>query len=134
LRPAFDAGPVLHEEFSMSALHQDELLLTESNYARLSQLNGVALRDVLDAADVVPDALAPDDLVTMRGQVRVRHEASGLEQTLTLCWPEEVKPEEGRISVLSPIGTALLGRRAGAWVALRLPGGQSQRLRIEALL
>jgi regulator of nucleoside diphosphate kinase len=134
LRPAFDAGPVLHEELSMSAFHQDELLLTESNYARLSQLNGGALLAVLDAADVVPDAQAPDDLVTVRGQVRVRHETSGQEQTLTLCWPEDVKPEEGRISVLSPIGTALLGRRAGAWVALRLPGGQSQRLRIEALL
>jgi regulator of nucleoside diphosphate kinase len=118
----------------MSSDRQDELLLTESNYARLSRLNCDALRDVLDAADVVPDALVPDDLVTVRGQVRVRHEASGHAQTLTLCWPEEAQAEEGRISVLSPIGTALLGRRAGAWVALRLPGGQSQRLRIEALL
>jgi regulator of nucleoside diphosphate kinase len=119
----------------MSVIHEGELLLTESNYARLSQLNGFALSDVLDAADVLPDALVPEDVVTVQTQVRVRHEASGVEQTLTLCWPEDVKPEEGRISVLSPIGTALLGRRAGDWVEWSLPtAGQPHRLRIEALL
>lgn len=118
----------------MSVRHEDERLLTESNYARLLQLNGDALLEVLDAADVVPDALAPKDLVTVRGQVRVRHETSGHEQTLTLCWPEDVQPAAGRISVLSPIGTALLGRRTGTWVAWHPPSGPTRRLRIEALL
>jgi regulator of nucleoside diphosphate kinase len=117
----------------MSIVHEAELLLTESNYARLLQLNGAPF-ELLDAADVVPDDQAPDDLVTLRAQVRVRHEPSGAEQTLTLCWPEDARPEDGCISVLSPLGRALLGRRAGDLVNWVPPTGRPQRLLIEALL
>jgi regulator of nucleoside diphosphate kinase len=58
---------------------------------------------------------------------------SGRRRRLTLCYPGEARPDEGRISVLSPVGLSLLGRTVGAHAAWQGPGGGAV-LHIGALL
>ncbi len=74
----------------------------------------------------------PPDVVTMRSRVRVLDMVSGRAATYTICYPTEANLEAGRLSVLAPIGTALLGYREGDVVEWPVPGGV-RVLKIEKL-
>jgi len=91
-----------------------------------------ALEAELERAQVVPAAALPQDVVTMRARVRVTDLADGAQRTLTLVFPGEADAAQGKISVLAPLGTALLGYRAGDTVEWQVPGGL-RRFRIEAV-
>jgi regulator of nucleoside diphosphate kinase len=82
---------------------------------------------VLSVDDVTPD------VVTMHSTVRVRDVGGNRSMIYTLVFPSEANLEQGRISVLAPVGTALLGFRAGDIVEWPTPGG-TRRLRIEEVL
>lgn len=87
----------------------------------------------LDRAIVLdPSELAPT-VVTMYAAVRVRDLDSGLSQELTLVSPSEADVSAGRISVLAPLGTALIGYRQGDVVERVMPGGP-RRLLIEGVV
>ncbi len=82
-----------------------------------------ALEEELERAEVVePDELPPD-VVTMRSRVRVHDLVSGDDAVYTLVFPREADVAQGRLSVLAPIGTALLGYRAGDVIEWPVPGG-----------
>jgi regulator of nucleoside diphosphate kinase len=70
----------------------------------------------------------------MYTRIVVEAPADGTRRTLTLCYPEDADPAAGFVSVLSPIGTALLGSRCGETVEWRTPTGDVQRLRIVEVL
>src|SRR3954468_10480119 len=63
----------------------------------------------LRRARVVPRAEVPPDVVTMGSTVRLTDLETGEEETYTLVYPEDADIEENRLSVLAPVGTALLG-------------------------
>jgi regulator of nucleoside diphosphate kinase len=92
-----------------------------------------ALAAELDRAKVLAARDIPRDVVTMHVPVRVTDLDDGRQRTLTLVFPGEAASAQGKISVLAPIGTALLGYRAGDTVEWRVPGGL-RRFRIEAVL
>jgi regulator of nucleoside diphosphate kinase len=69
----------------------------------------------------------------MNSQVRVKDMDSKTEMVFTLVFPAEADYEQGRLSVLAPVGTALLGYRAGEIVEWKVPGGV-RKLRIEQIL
>jgi regulator of nucleoside diphosphate kinase len=92
-----------------------------------------ALEDELENARTVGSRHIPDDVVTMRSQVRVRDLASGKAMDLRVVFPSEADSEQGKISVLAPVGTALLGYRVGDTVEWKVPGGL-KRLKIERIL
>ncbi len=73
------------------------------------------------------------DVVTMNSQARVRDLNSNEEMVFTLVFPAEVDYVRGRLSVIAPIGTALLGYRAGDTVEWKVPAG-IRRLKIEQVL
>lgn len=77
----------------------------------------------LDRARVVPDAEVPDDVVTMNSTVRIRDQRTREVETFTLVYPHEADVLEGRVSVLAPLGLALLGTRAGEVVRWQVPAG-----------
>ena len=58
----------------------------------------------------------------------------GEQRKLTLCYPDDAEPSAGFISVLSPVGLALLGRRVGAQVSWTMPSGKQRLLTIDAML
>lgn len=112
-------------------------LLNELDHVRIDRLlaqdrNSVseALAQLLDDADIVAPADVPADVVTMYTRITVQEMPDGEQRTMTLCYPPDVDAAAGFVSVLSPIGTALLGRRAGEKAQWATPTGDIQRLRI----
>ena len=75
----------------------------------------------------------PPDVVTMGSTVRLRDLETGEEETYTLVYPDEADIEANRLSVLAPVGTALLGYRAGDVVEWPVPAGV-RRFRIEEVV
>jgi len=114
------------------------LYLTELDVTRLEGIasrSGTAeLDEMLDAllaraAIVAPDAI-PQDVVTMNSRVLCTLEGEAQPRGWTLVYPDDADLAGGRLSVLSPIGQALLGARAGQTVDYRLPDGRAQRVTI----
>jgi regulator of nucleoside diphosphate kinase len=81
------------------------------------------LEHELDRARVVEGQLLPGDRVAVSSTVRVRDLDSGVSHSYTLVWPSHADAAKRRISVLAPMGTALLGCRAGDRVEWQMPGG-----------
>jgi regulator of nucleoside diphosphate kinase len=100
---------------------------------RWEEVHLMALAEELEDAEVVEPERVPPDVVTMRSRVRVRDMVSGDLATYTLSYPVEANLDAGKLSVLAPIGTALLGYREGDVVEWPVPGGV-RVLRIEKLL
>jgi regulator of nucleoside diphosphate kinase len=91
------------------------------------------LEDELDRAAVVSSRKVPPDIVTMNTRMRVKDLDSGKEMTIQLVFPNEADYEEGKISIMAPIGTALIGYGAGDTVEWEVPAG-IRRLRIEEII
>ncbi len=97
--------------------------IVEELFRRSTALeNGAeALHEVLDSAQIVPQKEIPQDVVTMNSTVTVEDVVSGERRQVTLVYPEEADAQSGRISVLSPMGNALLGARAGERISIAAP-------------
>jgi regulator of nucleoside diphosphate kinase len=93
-----------------------------------------ALEAELLRGDVREPADMPADVVTMHSEVVCVDEASGAERRLTLVYPEAADGGAGKVSILAPVGAALLGLRVGQSINWPLPGGRSTRLTVKAVL
>ncbi len=91
------------------------------------------LRSELDTARVVAPQDVPHDVVTMDSVVQLRDLESSVLETYTLVYPEEANIAAGKLSILAPLGTAILGYRVGDVVRWKVPTGTS-RWRIEELV
>lgn len=107
-----------------------ERTLTELDHARLRHLlrgqlgrglDADEIDGVLDAARVVASPDIGPDIVTMYSQVELAFPEG--RSTLTVCYPEDAEPSAGFVSVLSPVGTSLLGLSVGARATWRTPLG-----------
>lgn len=106
-------------------------ILTDLDAARIIALGEVALIDMVEEeAVIVPRERIARDIVTVNSEVSFRDEATGLAQRVTLVYPGAMSIAERRISVLSPVGRALLGRRVGARAIFTTPAGQRREIRI----
>jgi regulator of nucleoside diphosphate kinase len=122
------------------------IYVTELDYNRLSGLidrarerNGVdreylnKLEAELDRAEIVDPNEISADVVTMRSKVRLTDLVSGESNTYSLVFPTEADFAQGKISVLAPIGTAILGYRRGDTIEWPVPSGV-RKLKIEEVL
>jgi regulator of nucleoside diphosphate kinase len=75
----------------------------------------------------------PGDVVTMNSAVLVKDLDTGAEMALTLVFPSEAGLEMGKISIVAPVGTALLGYRVGDTIEWKVPG-RVRRLRVEKVI
>ncbi|MCA9131880.1 MAG: nucleoside diphosphate kinase regulator [Planctomycetales bacterium] len=91
------------------------------------------LRGELEQAKVVESHKLPPDVVTMNSTVRIRDLESDELETYTLVYPNDANFAEGRLSILAPIGTAILGYRVGDVVDWQVPSGAIQ-MRIEEIV
>ena len=91
------------------------------------------LTSELERAVVVEPGDLPRNVVTMHARVQVADLMTGEQQELVLVFPTQADMGARRLSVLAPIGTALLGYREGDEVEWRTPGGL-RRLRIEKVI
>jgi len=91
------------------------------------------LEQELDRARLVPAGRVPADVVTMNSRVRMTDLDTGKEMIYTLVFPRDADFSQGKISVLAPIGTAILGYRAGDVIEWNVPGGK-RKFRVEEIL
>jgi regulator of nucleoside diphosphate kinase len=109
-------------------------LVEEANY---SDLRGrdylVRLQTELERAQVVSPEEVPEAVITMNSTVVLLDVDTRQEETYTLVFPEHADPDLGRISVLAPVGMAMLGYEAGDTFEWPVPDGV-RRLRVEKIL
>ncbi|HPO12079.1 MAG TPA: GreA/GreB family elongation factor [Candidatus Hydrogenedentes bacterium] len=92
------------------------------------------LQAEIDRAFIISDpSNTPKDVVTMRSRVRLTDTGTGNSSEYVLVYPSERNPEAGCISVLAPLGTAMLGYRVGDEFEVDLPRGKTS-FKVAALL
>ena len=87
------------------------------------------LRGELDRADVVQPSDMPADVVTMNSVVTFKDDDSSDELTISLVYPSGAGVP-GTVSVLAPVGSALLGLRVGQHIEWPTPDGRRRHLRV----
>jgi regulator of nucleoside diphosphate kinase len=115
-----------------------QIYLTQQDHDRLLTLvegqpsgsRPEKLESELVRAQVVPRDKIPHDVVTMNSRVVFENESTGERREVTLVYPGSADINAGKISILVPIGTALLGLRVGQAIDWELPNGEKQRYRI----
>ena len=120
--------------------HGTRIVLTSRDLERLEKLleslpadafpGKGALESELERAEVVEPAEIPADVVTMNSTVRFTFTESGEDFRLTLVYPKDAQGEADRISVLAPVGSALLGLAVGSEIQWPLPGGGVSTVRV----
>ena len=108
-------------------------LLRRQGTAGQSPAQAEALAELIDAADQVPPQQIAGDIVTMYSKLRVSDADGANERRLTLCYQADADVAQGMISVLSPLGTALLGLRVGELARWRGIDGKPAELRLLAI-
>ncbi len=107
-----------------------EDLLEQPQYRNL---NTAALRNELERAELVEPAAMPNDVITMNSTAKVRVVAEGQadqDYELTLVYPRDANGGGDNVSILAPVGSALLGLRVGGSIDWPMPGGRSARLHV----
>jgi regulator of nucleoside diphosphate kinase len=110
------------------------LLAELTRQARGMRAGLEALEEILDLARVVHPEKVPGNVVTMNSRVLYEDVQTRERGTVTIVYPADADSTSGRISVLSPVGAALLGESEGHEVELPLPHGHTRRIRINDVL
>ncbi len=117
---------------------QPSIIITRLDLQRLERLldeleefgpGAQALESELARAQVVGHDEVPPGVVTMNTRVHCREEASGKDYHLTLVYPKDAGGE-GTVSILAPIGSALLGLSVGQHIDWPAPGGKTLKLQL----
>jgi regulator of nucleoside diphosphate kinase len=84
----------------------------------------------MERANVVPDDADLHDVVRMGSRVGYRNDSTGEEREVVLVYPHEADISKGRISVLTPVGAALIGLSIGQTIEFQTPDGQTRALTV----
>lgn len=106
-----------------------DLARLEPLLANLDTDTADRLSEELERATVVEPGEVPATVVTMNSTVKFVFEDSGDTFELTLCYPKDAG-QPGTVSILAPVGAALLGLSVGATIDWPMPNGKSRRVRI----
>ncbi len=113
----------------------DQIIVTEADMSLLRLMRThPPLERELDRAIVVSSAAVPADVATMNSRVRYTDQNDGVQRTVSLVFPLYADAAEGKVSVLAPVGTALLGLSAGQSIEWDFPDGSRRRLKLEEVL
>jgi regulator of nucleoside diphosphate kinase len=119
------------------------IVVTRPDYERLSNLADSARRSPhvrdylaseLDRARIVEADQVASNIVTMHSRFVFRDESTGEERTASLVYPGEEDIDDGRISILTPVGAALLGLSEGHSIEWETRNGESRTLTVLKLL
>lgn len=135
----------MHARPSTAAASRPPLLLSRVDVERIealleqpsfSALDTRALQEELARAELAEPAAIPDDVITMNSTARVRVDdplQGAHEHEITLAYPRDADGSADRVSILAPVGSALLGLRVGDAIDWPLPGGRNARLQVLAV-
>lgn len=110
------------------------IVVTDRDLALLRLLHQHAhLASELERADVVASRDVPPDVVTMNSRVVFEDVTTGKTTEVTIVFPHDADVQRGKVSVLAPVGTALLGLAEGDSIVWPFPDGSSRCLRVVAV-
>ncbi|MBD1572173.1 nucleoside diphosphate kinase regulator [Vibrio sp. S17_S38] len=121
-------------EITISSLDADRLYkliesLPEGSFAGINDLEGE-----LDRANIVEPSDVPPTVVTMNSTVKFVVESSQQEVMLTLVYPKDLDASGDKISILAPVGSALLGLSQGDEIEWPKPGGGLIKVQIKEII
>lgn len=108
-----------------------KLIRNQNERAHFSYIN--TLEEKLEFAETAFSEDIPSNVVTMRSRVRLNDLKTGKDSTYTLVFPNEANLDEGKISILAPLATAILGRKLGEEVEFETPSG-IRRLSVDEII
>lgn len=119
-----------------------DIVVSSTDYNRLGamldNLPQTEITDLLTAelerARILETEQMPPDVVMMHTTVKFTVLSTGRESTYTLAYPREVNGSADKLSVLSPVGSALIGLSVGQEIEWPLPGGKATRVRIDKVV
>lgn len=118
-------------------MQESKLILTKNDFQKLSSLVAAAeskaaalLEEELGRASVVPENDLPGDVVAMNSEVSFADLETGKVSDVILVYPHEADIGANKISILTPVGSALIGLRAGQSIEWPFPGGKTKRLKV----
>ena len=119
---------------TVSSQDHQRLYALASNKAARSVETFEALTYELERARVVEPAEIPADVVTMRSRVVVRENGSDRDRIYTLVYPGEEDIAVGHISILTPLGAALIGLSQGQALSWTTRDGRTKELIVHEIL
>jgi regulator of nucleoside diphosphate kinase len=117
-------------------LHRRDALRLNQLAEQLLHLDGVEieaaeqLQEIVAAASMLPEHTSRKDCVALHSLVTYEPAAGGLPHAISLVFPHDADPNAARISVLTPIGLALIGRKRNSLIDVSLPSGRVEKIRI----
>lgn len=111
----------------------EELIAVAEQFGHQSRKDLQAMAGELEKAQTVASTEVPPDVVTMNSKVVLRDMDTDEEMTYSLVFPKDADVEAGAISVLAPVGTAILGYSEGDVIEWPVPSGM-RRIRIERVI
>lgn len=121
--------------------NQGKIILTDKDFQNISLITNnldtaaaELLDDELSRAIVVSVEQVPKDVVTMNSTIKFADLESGKESQVTLVYPNDANISENKISILAPIGSALIGLRVGEVIDWPVPNGKKKKLKVVAVL
>ncbi|EDY86897.1 transcription elongation factor [gamma proteobacterium HTCC5015] len=120
------------------------ITLPELDVARIESLlekldlkaknNHTELFEELYRCRIVSSQEVSPDVVTMNSRVKYTRLDTQQQSTLTLCYPDQISRADDAVSILAPIGSAIIGLSVGQIIDWPLPNGKNAPLRIDELL
>lgn len=132
-----DEHPTMAKDRKIYVTTQDMKRLHALLEGTASQRNAEAaeaLESELAGAEVLPPEKIPADVVTMNSKVRFSDEETGQLREITLVYPKDADPSQNKISILAPVGAAIIGLSVGQTIDWPMPGGRVRRLKIVEVL
>ncbi|WP_423222703.1 nucleoside diphosphate kinase regulator [Candidatus Amarolinea aalborgensis] len=123
--------PIHITQFDLERLRKLLLDAQSTSYRKSDYLERLQME--IDRAEVVPPKDIPSDVVTMNSTVCIEDLDTNEEEIYTLVFPENADLSQGKISILAPVGTAMLGYEVGDSFEWEVPAGK-RRLRVKRIL
>ena len=130
----------------MNKRNSKKIYITDHDMNRLEELLEVAsavniwdnkhleeLAKELEKAEVVESTAIPANVITMNSVVLLKDLETGEERRFTLVFPRQANIEQNKVSILAPVGTAMIGCRIGHVIVWSAPAGQ-RKMRVEKIL
>ena len=130
-RPTVKQRTIYVTEYDMTRL--EELLAATERFEDRDKKHLRELEEELLHGEVVAPVDIPKDVITMNSKVRLKDLDSRQQIIYSLVFPNEADISQNRISILAPIGTALIGYRVGDTIEWEVPAGL-RTLKVEEIL
>lgn len=123
--------PIYITEFDLERLQKLLWEAQSTDYRKSEYLENLQ-KEIRRAVVVSPQDI-PGDVITMNSIVSLKDIETGEEETYTLVFPEDSNPAQGKISILAPIGTGMLGYKVGDTFEWIVPAGK-RRLQVKNIV